>query len=74
MLYGCDIPEAHSSPRQFLPPTFLPNGNVDVIRTKTILELGLIAGHRVGSILMDELHDIDTPGTVYCGREILSLA
>ncbi|NBP90423.1 acylneuraminate cytidylyltransferase [bacterium] len=71
MWYRCDdgelkpvvessIKEAHSSPRQFLPPTYLPNGNVDVIRTRTILEKGLIAGSCVGSMLMSELHDIDT--------------
>lgn len=57
----CDIREAHSSPRQYLPRTYLPNGNVDVIRSRTILEQGLVAGHRVGSMLMDDLHDIDTP-------------
>jgi len=56
----CGIKEAHSSPRQYLPRTYLPNGNVDVIRSRTILEQGLVAGRRVGSMLMDELHDIDT--------------
>ena len=56
----CKLKEAHSSPRQFLPSTYLPNGNVDVIRSRTILEMGLIAGKRVGSMLMSELHDIDT--------------
>lgn len=60
-IINCDIKEAHSSPRQFLPQTYLPNGNVDVIRTRTILEMKSIAGNRVGSMLMNELHDIDTP-------------
>lgn len=56
----CGIKEAHSSPRQYLPRTYLPNGNVDVIRSRVILEQGLVAGNTVGSMLMEGLHDIDT--------------
>lgn len=54
------IPEAHSRPRQSLPPAFLQNACVDVIRSRTILELGTIAGRRIGSMLMAQFHDIDT--------------
>ena len=56
-----EIPEAHSRPRQSLPPTFLQNASIDVIRSRTILELNSIAGARIGSFLQDEFHDIDTP-------------
>lgn len=56
-----DIPEAHSRPRQSLPRTFLQNANIDVIRSRTIIEKGSVAGTRIGSLLMEEFHDIDTP-------------
>jgi len=55
-----DIKEAHSRPRQGLPGTFLQNANIDVIRSRTILEKSSVAGDRVGSLLMEEIHDIDT--------------
>jgi len=55
-----DIKEAHSRPRQSLPKTFLQNANIDVIRSRTIIEKGSVAGSRVGSLLMEEFHDIDT--------------
>jgi len=55
-----DIPEAHSRPRQTLPPAFLQNACVDVIRARTILELGSIAGSRIGAMRMEQFHDIDT--------------
>jgi CMP-N,N'-diacetyllegionaminic acid synthase len=56
------VREAHSQPRQSLPPTFLQNASIDVIRSRTILEHGTIAGSIIGSFLMEECHDIDTPG------------
>lgn len=55
-----DISEAHSRPRQSLPKTYLQNANIDVIRTRTIVEKGSVAGTRIGSLLMEEFHDIDT--------------
>lgn len=55
-----DIPEAHSLPRQTLPPAFLQNACVDVIRSRTILELNSIAGRRIGAMPMEQFHDIDT--------------
>ena len=55
------IPEAHSRPRQSLPATFLQNASIDVIRSQTILEHHSIAGARIGSFLMTQFHDIDTP-------------
>ncbi|MBL9188104.1 MAG: acylneuraminate cytidylyltransferase [Opitutaceae bacterium] len=57
-----DIPEAHSRPRQTLPAAFLQNASIDIIRSRTILEKNSIAGATIGSILLEEFHDIDTPG------------
>jgi CMP-N-acetylneuraminic acid synthetase len=56
-----DIPEAHSQPRQMLPPTFLQNAAIDVIRSRTIVEHGSISGVRIGAFPMGMFHDIDTP-------------
>ena len=56
----CALKEAHSLPRQLLPQAYVTNGNVDVIRSRTILEKGMIAGDRVGAFVMKESHDIDT--------------
>lgn len=56
-----DIPEAHSRPRQTLPPAYLQNASIDVIRSRTILEQHSIAGRRIGAMLMEQFHDIDTP-------------
>ena len=53
--------DAHSLPRQTLPPAYLSNGSIDVIRSRTIREQGSMAGERVGAFLMTDLHDIDTP-------------
>ncbi|HEY5610957.1 MAG TPA: acylneuraminate cytidylyltransferase family protein [Thermoanaerobaculia bacterium] len=56
----CDLNEAHSLPRQLLPPAYLTNGSVDVIRSRTIIGKGSIAGDCVGAFVMTESHDIDS--------------
>lgn len=56
-----NIADAHSRPRQTLPATYLQNACIDVIRSRTILEKGSIAGTNIGAYLMDAFHDIDTP-------------
>jgi len=63
-----DIKDAHSRPRQGLPTTFLQNANIDVIRTRTILEKNSVAGDRIGSLLMQEIHDIDTHEQFACAE------
>ena len=60
-IVNCQIPEAHSTPRQLLPPAFLQNACIDVIRSRTILSLRSMAGSHIGAYLMRENHDIDTP-------------
>ena len=55
-----DITEAHSRPRQTLPMTYLQNACIDVIRSRTVLEIGSIAGTCIGAYVMNILHDIDT--------------
>jgi CMP-N,N'-diacetyllegionaminic acid synthase len=50
--------EAHSAPRQILPNIYQHNGYVDVIRRRTILEMGSICGMHVIPFMMDE-HVVD---------------
>jgi CMP-N,N'-diacetyllegionaminic acid synthase len=54
-----EIPEAHSLPRQILPQAYLQNANVDVVRSRTILELNSMSGARIGGFIMSDFHDID---------------
>jgi CMP-N,N'-diacetyllegionaminic acid synthase len=48
------MPNAHSLPRQRLPEVWWQNGYVDVIRPRTILELGSMSGERVLPFVIDE--------------------
>ena len=56
------VAEAHSLPRQELPPVFLQNGYVDVIRARTILELNSMCGRNVRSLVTEAgVVDLDVP-------------
>jgi len=57
----CELRDAHSLPRQLLPQAYLANGCVDVVRSRTVLELDSMAGDCVGALVMAESYDIDTP-------------
>ncbi|MEM8558524.1 MAG: acylneuraminate cytidylyltransferase family protein [Bacteroidota bacterium] len=54
-------PDAYNLPRQVLPTVYLQNAAIDVTRTRTIRDLGSMTGHVIGSYVMREVHDIDTP-------------
>ena len=56
------IDEPYNQPRQILPCTYLHNGSVDIIKSKTILEQNSMTGHKIFPYIMnkDELYDIDT--------------
>ncbi len=49
-----DVAEPYSMPRQMLPEVFWQNGYVDVIRSRTILEQGSMAGRRVVPFVVNE--------------------
>jgi N-acylneuraminate cytidylyltransferase len=54
------LAEAHSMPRQALPPVYWQNGYVDVIRPRAILEHGSMVGTRVLPFIIEDLpHDLD---------------
>jgi N-acylneuraminate cytidylyltransferase len=59
------IPEAHSSPRQSLPEAYWQNGYVDIVRPRTILELGSMCGRVLLPFVVEpEGPDLDYPDQI----------
>lgn len=54
-------PEAYNMPRQILPPTYLHNGCIDIIRTSTIVNKKSMTGDHILAYEMSEHIDIDYP-------------
>jgi CMP-N,N'-diacetyllegionaminic acid synthase len=56
------IKEPYNQPRQILPDTYLHNGYIDIIRTKSFLKSDSITGNKIYPYLLDknEIYDIDT--------------
>jgi CMP-N,N'-diacetyllegionaminic acid synthase len=54
LLHVEGLPDAHSLPRQRLPEVWWQNGYVDVIRPRTILELGSMSGARILPFVIEE--------------------
>ncbi|MFA5878116.1 MAG: acylneuraminate cytidylyltransferase family protein [Candidatus Staskawiczbacteria bacterium] len=58
-------PDYHNLPRQSFPTTYHPNSYVDVIKTKTVEDLGIIHGPKILPLItpfiveIDEAEDID---------------
>jgi N-acylneuraminate cytidylyltransferase len=60
-----DLIEAHSSPRQGLPPVYWQNGYVDIVRPRVVLEQGRMAGDHVLPFIVDEpILELDYPETI----------
>jgi CMP-N,N'-diacetyllegionaminic acid synthase len=58
-------PEAHSMPRQELPEVFWQNGYVDIVRPRTVLELGSMCGNRILPFVVEEaIADLDYPDQI----------
>jgi hypothetical protein len=52
-------------PRQELPEVFWQNGYVDVIRPRTVLELGSMCGRRILPFVVEEaIADLDYPDQI----------
>jgi N-acylneuraminate cytidylyltransferase len=55
-----EFPEAHSMPRQKLPTAYWQNGYVDIVRPRTILELGSMTGRVVLPFVVEgKIHELD---------------
>tara|TARA_B100001989_G_C24546151_1_gene470920 strand:+ start:234 stop:911 length:678 start_codon:yes stop_codon:yes gene_type:complete len=52
--------EYHSRPRQEYPHTYLPNGYIDILKTKYILKTKRIYGNKILSYITYPILDIDT--------------
>jgi CMP-N,N'-diacetyllegionaminic acid synthase len=59
------VAEPYCQPRQRLPAVFWQNGYVDIIRPRTILDLGLMCGLRILPFVMDEpVLELDYPESI----------
>jgi len=59
------VVEAHSSPRQGLPPVYWQNGYVDVVRPRVVLAEGRMAGEHVLPFIVNEpILELDYPETI----------
>lgn len=65
--------EAHSLPRQELPEVYWQNGYVDIVRPHVVLDLGMMAGHRiVPFIVRDPVPELDYADDIPRLEEALS--
>jgi len=62
----------HSLPRQALPPVYLQNASVDVIRTR-VIEQGSMTGSRVLAFEMPHMFDIDDLQDMAVAAQVASL-
>ena len=53
-------PDEANNPRQNFPKVYIPDGYVDVLRTSSIIESGLLHGDRVHAYIVPEGTDVDT--------------
>lgn len=51
--------EPFNQPRQLLPPAFIQNGSVDIVRREVILDRNSMTGRKILGLLMDELDSIN---------------
>lgn len=64
--------EPHSMPRQSLPGVFWQNGYVDIVRPRTVLGLGMMAGHRILQFVVNEpVLELDYPENIPTIEEAL---
>ena len=62
LLQIAGVAEPHSGPRQVLPDLYRQDGYVDIVRPHVVLELGMMAGHRVlPFIVRDPVPELDYP-------------
>ncbi len=59
------VAEAHSMPRQALPEIYWQNGYVDIVRPRTVLELGSMCGSTIMPFIVEpEGPDLDYPDQI----------
>lgn len=53
------VSEAYNMPRQALPPVYMQNAAVDVVRARVVREQSSMSGRRILAYVMERFHDID---------------
>jgi CMP-N-acetylneuraminic acid synthetase len=66
-----EIREAYNQPRQSLPPTYLQNASIDVVRSRVILEQRSMTGRNIHGYLMEASFDIDNEVQLEIARQHL---
>lgn len=54
-------PEYYNLPRQFFPPVYQPDGYVDIWKTKTITEKGMLHGEKILAFIAPDVGELDSP-------------
>ena len=68
-----EIPEAYNMPRQQLPVVMYQNANIDVIRTRVILEDHSMSGRKIAGYQMNHNFDVDTEEEFARAAEFLKI-
>lgn len=68
------IREAYNQPRQSLPPTYLQNASIDVLRSRVILDQGSMTGRNIHGYVMDACFDIDNEQQFELARQHMEVA
>lgn len=66
-----EMREAYNQPRQALPPTYLQNASIDVVRSRVILEQHSMNGRRIHGYVMEANFDIDDQAQLERARQRL---
>jgi N-acylneuraminate cytidylyltransferase len=63
-LLEAGVPNSYHQPRQALPQTYWPTGQIDVVRTRVIRERASMGGDRIGALIIDAAYacDLDSEG------------
>lgn len=54
-----NMKEPYNMPRQLFPDSYIHNGCIDIIKTKTLINLKSMTGNKIYPIIMNEIDDID---------------
>jgi CMP-N,N'-diacetyllegionaminic acid synthase len=69
--YLKDCCEYYNLPRQRLPQTYVPNGVVDIILPKVLLNTKLLHGDKILGMVTENVPDIDSPADLDYARNFL---
>ena len=71
---GKEIPECYNQPRQALPPTYLHNGNIDVLRPRVVTDAHSMSGKNIAGFEVTPTVDIDTEDEFLLAAKLITEA